>query len=240
MGNGIRLATPASQPLSAVAYAAIQRDIIQCRLLPGAEVTENDLVARYELGKTPVRQALAKLAHEGLVSILPRRGYLVTPISIKDVQDIFALRLMLESEAVRLAAGRVDEQRLRRLDEICGAGYDPGDPDSAAEFLSVNTEFHVAIARASGNSRLADILAQLIREMERIFHVGLRIRNRSEEMAHEHRDLVNALVAGDGEAARRIAIDQILAAQKMVMDGLLASTQLMTMSLAGAQRVTAG
>jgi DNA-binding GntR family transcriptional regulator len=123
---------------------------------------------------------------------------------------------------------------LRRLDEICGAGYDPGDPESASEFLRINTEFHVAIARASGNGRLADILAQLIREMERIFHVGLRIRNRSEEMAHEHRDLVDALVSGDGEAARRIAADQILAAQKMVMDGLLASTQLMTVSLAEA------
>lgn len=234
MGNGIGLVTAASESLSVVAHAAIQQDIIQCRLLPGAEFTENDLVDRYRLGKTPVRHALAKLAHEGMVKILPRRGYLVAPISIKDVQDIFALRLMLETEAVRLAAGRVDEEQLRRLDEICGAGYDPSDPDSAAKFLRVNTEFHVVIARASGNGRLGDILAQLLREMERIFHVGLRLRNRSDEMAHEHRDLVDALVAGDGEAAKRITADQILASQKMVMDGLLASTQLMTVSLAEA------
>jgi len=228
-----RLAAPGvSQPLSAVAYEAIQGDIIRCRLLPGAEFTENALVSRYQLGKTPVRQALARLAQEGLVRILPRRGYLVAPISIKDVQDIFALRLLLETEGVRLAAGKVDGERLRRLDEICSAGYDPGNPDSAAEFLRVNTEFHVTIAQASGNDRLASIVAQLLRDMERIFHVGLRLRNRSEEMAHEHRDLVAALVAGDGEAAKRIDAAQIEAARKMVMDGLLSSAQFMTVSLA--------
>ena len=139
------------------------------------------------------------------------------------MQDIFALRLLLETEGARLAAGRVDGERLRRLDEICGAGYDPGNPESAAEFLRVNTEFHVTIAQASGNDRLASIVAQLLRDMERIFHV---------EMAHEHRDLVAALVAGDGEAAKRIDAEQIEASRKMVMDGLLSSAQFMTVSLA--------
>ncbi len=230
--DNFNLATDPPQPLSEIAYSAIQRDIIRCRLAPGAEFTENVLAARYRIGKTPVRQALARLSLEGMVRILPRRGYLVAPISIKDVQDIFALRMLLETEVARLAAGRVDEKRLRRLDEICSAGYDPADPDSAADFLRVNTEFHVTIAQATGNDRLARVVSELLREMERIFHVGLRIRNRSEEMAHEHRDLVDALVAGDGEAARQIEADQIRASQRMVMDGLLASAQLMTVSLA--------
>ena len=222
---------PPSHSLSAAAYSAIQRDIIRCALPPGAEFTENGLVSRYQMGKTPIRQALARLAQEGMVRILPRRGYLVAPISIKDVEDIFYLRQLLETDAVRLAAGRVNAEHLRRLDEICRAGYDPADPDSAAEYLRINTEFHVTIAKASGNERLAAIVAQLLREMERLFHVGLRLRNRSEEMAHEHRDLVEALVAGEGETARRIAAAQIDTARRMVMDGLLSSTHLMTVSL---------
>jgi DNA-binding GntR family transcriptional regulator len=223
-----------NESLSATAYGAIQRDIIRCALLPGAEFTENLLVGRYQMGKTPIRQALARLAQEGMVRILPRRGYLVAPISIKDVEDVFYLRLLLETDAVRLAAGRVDAVPLRRLDEICRAGYDPADPDSAEAFLRINTEFHVTIARASGNDRLVVIVAQLLREMERLFHVGLRLRNRSEEMAHEHQDLVDALVAGQAERAKDIAADQIIAARKMVLDGLMSSTHLMTVSLGGA------
>lgn len=217
--------------LGRAAYEAIKRDVVRCRLVPGAELTEGELATRYGFGKAPVRDALARLAQEGLVRVLPRRGYVVAPINVKDVQDIFALRLVLETEAVRLAAGRVDGPQLRRLDEVCRAGYDPDDPESAADFLRVNTEFHVTIARASGNDRMADILAQLLCEMERIFQVGLRLRNRSEEMAHEHRDLVDALLEGDGEAAARIDATQIRASRKMVMDGLLSNHQLMTVTL---------
>jgi DNA-binding GntR family transcriptional regulator len=229
----------ASNPsLASAAYNAIQRDLIRCALLPGSEFTENALASRYQFGKTPIRQALARLAQEGMVRILPRRGYLVNPISIKDVEDIFYLRLLLETDAVRLAAGRVDAVPLRRLDEICRAGYDPADPQSAAEFLRANTEFHVTIAHASGNDRLATIVAQLLRDMERLFHVGLRLRNRSEEMAHEHRDLVDALVAGDGASASAITATQIEAARKMVMDGLLSSTHLMTVSLSSSSQVS--
>lgn len=217
--------------LAAAAYAAIKRDIIRCRLAPGASITEPQLAGRYGFGKTPTREALARLGQEGLVRVIPRRGYIVPAINIQDVHDIFALRLLLETEAAHLAAGNVDGQQLRRLDEICSAGYDPGDPDSAAQFLGVNTEFHVTIARASDNRRLAEIVEQLLCEMERVFHVGLRLRNRSEEMAHEHRDLVVALLAGNGEAARQIVAAQIISAQKMVLEGLMSSPQCMAVSL---------
>lgn len=225
------LVSTSHKSLARAAYEVIKRDIVRCRLVPGAEMTEGGLAERYGFGKTPVRDALGRLAQEGLVKVLPRRGYLVSPINVKDVQDMFALRLLLEPEAARLAAGRVDEAQIRRLDEICGACYEPIDPESAADFLYANTEFHVTIARASGNDRLATVVEQLLCESERVFHVGLRLRNRSEEMTHEHRDLVNALVAGDGEAAARIDAAQILAAQKMVMDGLLSSHEAMTVML---------
>lgn len=225
------LKTENYKSLASAVYELIKRDIVRCRWAPGAELTEGGLAAHYGFGKTPVRDALGRLAQEGLVQVLPRRGYLVSPINVKDVQDMFALRLLLEPEAARLAAGLVDAEQIRRLDEICSAGYDPADPESSSRFLEANTEFHVTIARASGNDRLAAIVAQLLCEAERVFHVGLRLRNRSEEMAHEHRDLINALVVGDGEAAARIDAAQIVAARKMVMDGLLSNHGAITVSL---------
>lgn len=216
------------------AYDLLRREIIRCRLRPGAEVTEHGLALAYGFGKTPVREALSRLAQEGLVRAVPRRGYLVSPITLKDVQDISAVRCLLEAEAARLAAGRVDGEELRRLDDLCRAGYDPADADSAAAFLAINREFHVTIARASRNERLVGMIAQLLDEMERLFHLGLVLRNRSEEMAHEHKALVDALLAGDAAAAGRIAEAQIRAAQKMVIDGFLTSSPVLAVNIAGA------
>lgn len=210
-----------TKPLAAVAYEAIKRDVVRGALAPDTQMTESELAERYRIGRTPVREALNRLVQEHLVRVLPHRGYFVAPISIQDVRDLYEVRLLLEVEAVRMAAGQVDPARLRSLNELCQAGYDPADPDSVEGFLRLNTEFHVTVARASGNRRLADLLTPLLDEMERLMHVGLRLRNRTFEMAHEHKDLVEALVAGDREAAAQIATAQIHSSEKMVFAALM-------------------
>jgi len=86
------------------AYERIKHDIICCIIAPGTEISEAQLCAQYKLGKAPVRMALSRLAHDGLVRAIPRRGYMVTAITLKDIQDIFELRLMLEPAAARMAA----------------------------------------------------------------------------------------------------------------------------------------
>lgn len=207
--------------LTDTAYQALKRDILECVVVPGAEVTERQLGLRYGMGKAPLREALVRLAHEGLVQSIPRSGYRVTPVTIQDVQDIFGLRLLLEPAAARQAAGRIDGQLLRQLNESCVAGYTPGDRASESAFLRANREFHVAIANASGNRRLARVLEQVLEGTERLFHMGLAVRDRTEEMKHEHEVLVSALLRGDADAAARATVDQVNAARTMVMDGIL-------------------
>ena len=161
------------------------------------------------------------------VQTLPRRGYRVAPITIRDVQELFALRLMLEPQAAQAAAGRIDADRLRRFDAVCRAGYQPGDRDSERAFLKANCEFHMAIVRASGNRRLTALVQNLMDDMERLLHVGLALRNRSQEIQHEHASLVDALATGDGAAAARITAEQIEDSRRMVMDGLMSSPALL-------------
>jgi DNA-binding GntR family transcriptional regulator len=212
-----------SPRLTDTAYAVIKRDILECRFVPGEDVTERQLGVRYGIGKAPLREALVRLVHEGLVQAIPRSGYRVTPVTIQDVQDIFALRLLLEPAAARLAAGRIDERVLTQLNEPCLAGYTPGDRSSESDFLRANREFHVAIANASGNRRLARVLEHLLEGTERLFHMGLAVRDRTDEMRHEHEALMSALLAGDGDAAAKTTVDQVNAARTMVMDGILAA-----------------
>jgi DNA-binding GntR family transcriptional regulator len=125
----------------------------------------------------------------------------------------------------------VDERLLRRLDELCKVDYEPGDPDSVARFLDVNHDFHVAVAEASGNSRLAAVVESTLHGCERFFYLGLQMRNRSGEMSHEHQALVDALVAGDAELAHSSATEQIQASHRMVIDALLTSSSLMSATI---------
>src|ERR671926_456781 len=109
------------------AYEQLRRDIISCSIPPGTEISEAQLCSQYDLGKAAVRVALTRLAHDGLVRAIPRRGYMVVPVTLQDIQDVFELRLMLEPAAARLAAGKVNTQRLKSYDEVCGLGFQPGD-----------------------------------------------------------------------------------------------------------------
>lgn len=216
------------------AHCAIRQDIICCVLLPGSLLTEAQLANRYRCGRAAARSALSRLCQERLVSVVPRHGYRVAPITIKSVRDLFGVRMLLEPAAARLAAGNVSPGQLERLDALCRSSYALGDQDSVGRFLRANTEFHVTVARASGNQRLAEIMGGLLDEMERLFRLGLMIRDRNDEMFHEHHDLVEYLVVGDGARAEEVTADQIRAAEKMVMAALLSSPKLETINLSPA------
>jgi DNA-binding GntR family transcriptional regulator len=214
-----------------VAYATLRRRIIRCELEPGARITEAQLASETGIGKTPVREALTRLVQEGLVRSMPGHGYEVTPITLGDVQDLFNFRLIIEPAAAQLAAGHVSATDLRRLDELCTARYSIVDKESESQYLQANYLFHTTIAEASGNRRLAEAVRRALEESERLLHLSNVLRNRSDEVAHEHRDLVDALIAGDGEAARKLTLVHISASQRLVLDALLTSPSLLAVNI---------
>jgi DNA-binding GntR family transcriptional regulator len=213
------------------AYERIRRDVISCAIAPGSEISETQLSSHYKLGKAAVRVALTRLSHDGLVRAIPRRGYRVVPVTLQDIHDVFELRLMLEPAAARMAAGKVNTQQLRTYDEVCSAGYEPGDARSTGRFLEANKAFHVAIAKATGNTRLAGAIEHLLDEMTRLLHLGLGVRKGPQEMQHEHRALVKALARADGEAAERICREQIEASRNMVLSAVLTSRSVMNLAI---------
>jgi DNA-binding GntR family transcriptional regulator len=213
------------------AYERVRRDIISCAIAPGSEISESQLSTQYRLGKASVRVALTRLSHDGLVRAVPRRGYLVTPVTLKDIHDVFELRLMLEPAAARMAAGKVSTRELKTYDDICREGYEPGDARSTARFLEANKAFHVAIAEATGNARLAAAIEQLLDEMTRLLHLGLGLRKGSQATLYEHKTLVKALSRGDGEAAEHICREQIGEARNMVLSAVLTSPSVMNLPI---------
>lgn len=202
-------------------YAQLKREILTCQLAPGASLYEGQLAERLQVSKTPVRDALGMLVHEGFVTVQPRQGYRVSDITLSDVQEVFQMRLLLEPAAAELAAERASAEQLKRLQELAEESYVYGDVPTYEEFVVKNREFHVLLAEASGNGRLAAALRNLLEEMQRLFLFGLDIRDSAEEQIHEHRDLVDALLKGNHHQARDIATQQIETSRKRVLEALL-------------------
>lgn len=218
--------------LSDSAYRDIKRRILDLRLPPGTAFTEGELVADLGLSKTPIRDALARLRQEGLVEAIARSGYRVTPVTIKDARDLMSLRTLLEGEAAALAASRGTELGLlKELEDLCMTSYEPGDRDSIVNFLTANHEFHLAVAQLSGNWWLAETLRQVLEQLERVMHVGLALTSRADEIVHEHKDLVTAILSGDADKAREVAVAQSHKAQLMVLSGLLSSDAILSTNL---------
>ncbi|MFN6955273.1 MAG: GntR family transcriptional regulator [Acetobacteraceae bacterium] len=219
------LSAPDPAPsLTEQATALLRREILTASLAPGETLSEAQAAERLGLGKAPVRAALARLADEGLIQAMPRRGWVVALVTIRDIHEVFDLRLLLEPEAARRAAGRVDADALRRLDAVCAAGYRPEDADSALGFLDANRAFHVAVADLSGNGRLARQIGRLLDESTRMLVLGLKRRDRTGEMAHEHAALIEALALGRADAAAALMHEQVAASRAMVLDALTSAS----------------
>ncbi|MCY3875847.1 MAG: GntR family transcriptional regulator, partial [Rhodobacteraceae bacterium] len=112
--------------LNEIAYRTIKDDIISCALQPGDDISEATLLARYGFSKAPIRSALLRLRQEGLVVSRGRRGNMVSQVTFRDVQEIFQLRLMLEVVATRLAAGKVDPDRILNLNNAVVSSFSAG------------------------------------------------------------------------------------------------------------------
>ena len=157
------------------AYQAIKHAIIAGQLESAMIYTITELSETFEVGRTPAREALVILASEGLIDPIPRSGYQVKPLSIHDLLEIFHLRSVLEVEGVGLAAGRVTddiinllEENNRQEQEIVLSPHSDSSTQLYRKGYDLNLEFHLTIARASGNKRLVALVEKLLDELERV------------------------------------------------------------------------
>ncbi len=182
-------------------YQRLRDEILTCRLPPGTEITEAELAARFRVSKSPVRDALFRLEQEGLVIIMPRQGYRVTPVSIRDAREMFELRGVLESACVE-AAARAEPERLRDLDRF--RRFDPA--RWPLGFASYNAAFHRELALLSGNSRLRRAVNELIDQMQRVVTIGLgAVRGHDPRaLVQQHCAIIDAVQAGEGRRAARL------------------------------------
>ena len=218
--------TPAAAPedgrsLADKAYQRLRLEIVECLLAPKQRLTEATVAQQLEVGRMPAREALLRLVSEGLIQVIPRHGYAVAPITLRDVRELFELRLVIEPAAVERAVGHFDAAQHTQLKKLSEVGYRAAGRESVRRYLRANTELHTRIARLSGNRRIADLVASILLESERLINFILPTHPQSDQTADEHRRLLEAMAEGDATQARRIAEGHIRATRQMVVESLL-------------------
>ncbi|MCS0496280.1 GntR family transcriptional regulator [Ancylobacter sp. MQZ15Z-1] len=199
-------------------YEMVRRDILSCAIVPGSELREADLAERFGVSKSPVRDAMQKLEHEGLVEIEPRRGHRVRPVSVSDAADLLELRLILEAAGVRKAASVASDAELKDLDAFRNA-----DTASIPLFTEYNRRFHCHLASLSRNKRLCEEIGRMMDLYERLCMLGLtvvRTHNQHVGPLHEHNDIIDALQARNGNAAARMLRRHIGQSQEQILRAL--------------------
>ena len=186
---------------SAEAYARLKAKIVTLELPPAAPIDENALMTELGLGRTPIREALQRLAYDSLVVIYPRRGTLVADLNPSDLQKVFELRLELEPFAARLAAERATPEQAAEMaalfadaDAILQAG-------DYRQLIEVDHRAHVLLAQAAHNEFLEETLERLYSHVLRLWYVSLHKVGRLREAIAEHREIVAAIQAQDGGRA---------------------------------------
>jgi DNA-binding GntR family transcriptional regulator len=160
---------------ASAAYERLRHAIMRLELPPGAGVSEAQLVDGYGFSKASVRAALARLRSDGLVVAEPRRGHVIAPLTMRDVIEIYDLRLLLEPPAAQAAAGRIEPDELARLQALAEPPIDLDDAaDSLERFLSANRTIHLALVEAVGNRRATRIVERLLYDSERARLMALK------------------------------------------------------------------
>jgi len=187
--------------LAEVAYQDLRWRILSGELTAGVLLTEPEVVERTGHGRAPVRAALAALRHDQLIDIVPRRGFFIRPWSETEARDLAAARRLLEPGVAGLAARHRTEGDLAALEAIQARWAEAASRLDPRGLILLDLDFHVAVARASGNAVLKDIVAALKLRS----HHQFRMRGQGDgfvaRVAQDHAAILAAIRAGDAAGA---------------------------------------
>jgi DNA-binding GntR family transcriptional regulator len=199
----------AGELLADRAYVALRDQIVTLAIAPGAPINEESLGRELGLGRTPLREAIKRLALENLVAVYPRRGTFVTEINITDLAHISDVRVQLEGHAAYRAAQRLTLAQREELDALLAEIETPEARGDADALMGLDARIHRFVYRCAGNPYLRDTLERYLNLSLRIWYLVLGRLPHLFERVHEHRDLLQAVRRGDADGARAIAAEHV-------------------------------
>ena len=208
---------PGGALIAELAYLELRDRIVTLRLAPGTVLREDELMADLRIGRTPLREAVKRLALENFVAVQPRRGTYVTEVDAAAIVHITEVRAELEGYAAELAARRMDagarlvaESLLERIERL-------GRGDDQEALMRLDGRIHAFVWQASGNPYLVDTLERYFSLSLRVWYVVLDRVPGLAHAVHDQADLLRALSERDAARARTLMRDHVLAFQREII-----------------------
>jgi DNA-binding GntR family transcriptional regulator len=203
------------------AYDCIKESIINMAVSPGQKLHAQELAARLNVSRTPIREALGRLEQEGLVRRDSGWGYVVRPMSLKEIVDLFALREALEPLAATEAAARITKEEIRALKAILDQSSAALQKHDNVTFRVLSRRFHMTIAGIAQNELLHQTLARMNDRTRLVATMQLEIRRgRGREILAENRSILRALERGTAAALRTAILAHVRRGRRAILDPL--------------------
>lgn len=198
----------------------IKDSIVTGRLKPGERVPEQEIAASFGISRTPIREAFRQLESEGFITVVPRKGAVVSPITDKDVSEFYEIKGLLEGYAARTACGKLSDKDIERLETLNAKMEKCAERSDVKNFFRLDNQFHDAFLTSCGNEKLCATVHHLVRQFERFRITALSLPGRMSDSVRQHKDiieafrqkdssLIEALVRANAERGRDVLVNEI-------------------------------
>ncbi len=198
----------------------LRENIISGNLNPGEKVNEYQVAKLLNISRPPIREAFRLLTAEGLITLVPRKGAFVSKLSVQEVKEIYEMKSMMESFAVRLAIPIVDEKEVSKLDSINNLMEEKIKQNNFKAILKLNIEFHRKMIKMSKNEKLAHFYESIVLPIRRYQRIGLSAPTSWEVSLKEHRGIVQAIKSKNIGLAGKLTREHTMRATARVLKRL--------------------
>jgi DNA-binding GntR family transcriptional regulator len=182
----------------------IRDAIVSGNLKGGSRVSEPELAERYGISRTPIREAFRQLEAEGYLTVVPRRGAVVSEFSPKDIEEFYAIKSIMEGYAARQACERLSEKELDRLQAINDRLAELARIGDIKHFFKVHSDFHELFIKAADNEKLHELIAGLVTKFQRLRFTSLSLPGRMAISVQEHEKIIDAFRQKDANLAEAL------------------------------------
>ena len=205
------------KPLRDEVFTSLRDAILYGHLKPGERLVEQELAQQLDISRTPVREALRKLELEGLVAYVPRKGIVVVGVSSEDAVEIYTIRAVLEGLAARLAANNIVDEELITLKRLLSGMKECIEKNRIDALISIHSNFHHAIAKASRSPRLYHMIISLCDYVKNFGEIPCYLPGRLLYGWEEHKEIIEAIERKDNERAEQAARHHIMRAKESLL-----------------------
>ncbi|OPJ54803.1 HTH-type transcriptional regulator McbR [Alkalithermobacter paradoxus] len=206
------------KPLREIVFEYLREAILSGKLEPGQRLMEVQLAEQLGVSRTPVRETIRKLELEGLVVMIPRKGAYVADVSLKDIIDVLEIRSALEGLAASLAADRMSDEDIEKLEVISYEFKKSLEKQDTEGVIQRDVDFHDLIFKSTNNQKLIQINNSLREQVHRFRITYISDFDTSKALGEEHRQILESIIKRDSEGAMRHAMHHIENAQNFIIE----------------------